>query len=220
MSSTLSTKSLGFLLTIVVAIPLALAACLSVDFVPPTIPDTPIATPVPAATVTDSRLVWLLQQTPYPFTTPLPPTKTTVLDGIYTKFDPQQSDHDTLPAGGVTMPHPKREGVFWLKPVPYPLEGGAWILRLDKGVFRVYHETTGWRTLGSYTVSEGRIDFFNDPSCYYVVGSYTWELEAGQLTLQAIDDECDGRVLGGGGLRVMNFTSHPWKLDSSSHSSE
>ena len=220
MAVTLSIKPSSFLLAIVFAMPLMLAACLSVDFVPPTTPAAPSATPAPAATVTDSRLTWLLQQTPYPYTTPLPPALSTVLDGIYTKLDPLGSDQDTLPEGRVSMPHPVREGVFWLKPVPYPLAGGAWILQLDKGVFRVFHETSGWRTLGSFTVSGDRIEFFNDPTCYYAVGSYRWALESSQLTLEAIADECDGRVLGGGGLRIMNFTEHPWILDTSSWSPE
>ena len=87
------------------------------------------------------------------------------------------------------------------------------MLQLDRGVFRVFHESTGWRTLGSFTVTENRIEFFNDPHCYDAVGIYTWKLEASQLTLEAIEDKCDGRVLGGGGLRVMNFTSQPWMLD-------
>lgn len=86
---------------------------------------------------------------------------------------------------------------------------------LDKGVFRVFHETTGWRTLGSFTVSEDRIKFFNDPHCIKAVGTYQWKLEADRLTLQVIEDECDGRVLGGGGLRVTNFSSQPWMLDNS-----
>jgi hypothetical protein len=53
----------------------------------------------------------------------------------------------------------------------------------------------------------------NASGCYNAVGIYAWKLEAGQLTLEAIEDECDGRVLGGGGLRIMNFASQPWMLD-------
>ena len=222
----MKTKTFVLLLAIVVAIPLTLAACLFKANVPSTAPEVSVATLVPASTSASTSAptaaitptsVWsgLLQKTPYPYTTPLPPTQPTILDGIYTKFDSKQSGHDPLPEGGVLMPHPRREGVFWLKPVPYPLEGGAWMLQLDKGIFRVFHETTGWRTLGSFTVSADRIEFFNDPHCYDTVGIYTWKLEASQLTLKAIKDECDGRVLGGGGLRVMNFTSHPWMLDNS-----
>jgi hypothetical protein len=217
---TMNKKTWGFLLAITVAATLALPACSSKHNVPSTTPEVSEATLGPTtiaeatATIALSS-VWsdLLQQTPYPYTTPLPPTQATILDGIYTKLDPTQSDHDPLPEGGVSMPHPVREGIFWLKPVPYPVEGGAWILQLDRGVFRVFHETTGWRTLGSFTVSADRIEFFNDPHCYHAVGIYTWELEAGQLTLRAIEDECDGRVLGGGGLRVTNFSSQPWVLD-------
>jgi hypothetical protein len=201
-------RTFGFLLAIVVTIPLTLAACSSQYDVQSTIPK------VSRAMITPTS-VWsgLLQQTPYPYTTSLPRPHPTILDGIYTKFDPKLSGQDPLPEGGVSMPHPRREGIFWVKPVPYPLEGGVWMLQLDRGVFRVFHESTGWRTLGSFTVTENRIEFFNDPHCYDAVGIYTWKLEGSQLTLEAIEDKCDGRVLGGGGLRVMNFTSQPWMLD-------
>jgi len=209
-------KIIGFGVTFVIALPAILAACFSIDITPPVVPVTPQVTAIPPETrIHNSVWVELLQQTPYPYTTPLPAYQNTILDGIYIKFDPVESNHDPYPEGRVKMPHPIREGVFWFKPVPYPLEGGQWILQLDRGIFRVLHDATGWRTLGSYTVSEDRITFFNDPNCYREVGIYKWVFEAGQLTLEAIDDECDGRVLGGGGLRITNFTSHPWVLENS-----
>ncbi len=213
---TVNIRPSRLLTTVVAAISLMIAACSSTRTPPPVKPETVEATTTP----TDA---WsgLLQLTPYPYTTPLPPTRPTALDGIYTKFDPRQGRDDSPPEGGappkggVWMPHPRREGVFWLKPVPYPLEGGGWTLQLDGGVFRVFHKATGWRTLGSFTVSEERITFFNDPHCYDAVGVYRWQLEAGQLELEVIEDECDGRVLGGGGLRAMNLAGLPWLLDGS-----
>lgn len=207
---TVNTRTSRLLITVVAAIPLVIAACSSAHTPSPVRPEAAEATTTPTS-------IWsgLLQRTPYPYTTPLPSAQPTVLDGIYIKFDPSQGKDASPPEGGVWMPHPRREGVFWLKPVPYPREGGVWILQLDGGVFRVFHETTGWRTLGSFTVSEDRITFFNDPHCYDAVGIYRWQLEAGQLVLEVVEDECDGRVLGGGGLRATNFASLPWLLDTS-----
>jgi len=203
-----------WLIALAVTIALMIAACSSPLDTPSVTPEGLEATPTPT-------FIWsgLLQRTPFPYTTPLPPAQATILDGVYTKFDPKTGSPTPLPEGGVWMPHPVLEGRRWLKPLPYPCEGGVWILQLDKGVFRVFHEATGWRTLGSFTISGDRIVFFNDPHCFDAVGIYTWQLEAGQLVLEAIEDRCDGRVLGGGGLRITNFTSLPWTLDNS-HTSE
>jgi hypothetical protein len=198
----------SFLFKVAVAIPLVIGSCFSAHSGPSVTSETPQPATTPTSTWSD-----LLQRTPYPYTTPLPPAQATILDGTYTKFNPTQSTGTPLPEGGVWMPHPVRKGARWLKPLPYPLAGGAWNLMLDKGVFRVFHETTGWRTLGSFTVSDDRIKFFNDPHCINAVGIYQWKLEEDRLILQVIEDECDGRVLGGGGLRVTNFSSQPWTLD-------
>ena len=64
------------------------------------------------------------------------------------------------------------------------------MLHLDKGIFRVFHEISGWRTLGSFTVSGDQIKFFNDPHCTQVVGIYTWKLEEGKLVFEVVEDEC------------------------------
>lgn len=139
-------------------------------------------TPAPAGSWSE-----LLQRTPYPFTIPLPPPIKTVVDGTYVKFDPRPGER----AGCKRCP-------------PYPPEGGTWKLNLDAGIFRVYHERTGWRSLGSFTVSDDRIAFFNDPHCIHDVGTYSWKLQSGQLNLQLIEDTC------GPELRAKNFASQPW----------
>lgn len=77
----------------------------------------------------------------------------------------------------------------------------------------MFHETASWHTFGSFTVARDQIQFFNDPHCINAVGTYKWKLKAGQLLLEAVEDECDGRVVGGGGLRLDNFTDLPWRLD-------
>ena len=134
--------------------------------------------------------IWveLLQKTPYPHTAPLPPSVSSVVDGTYSKFDPQK-----------TPPVPCR------RCPDYAPEGGIWKLHLSKGVFRIFHEFTGWRSIGSFVVAENQIRLFNDPTCMEVTGSYVWTLAAGRLTMQVIEDECAI------GLRAKNLMQLPWR---------
>lgn len=129
----------------------------------------------------------LLQHTPVPWTTPLPPEEPTILDATYVKINPR-----------LATPFP-------CKRCPdYALEGGLWKMSLDKGVFRIYYTMNSWRSLGSYTVSGDRITFFNDPYCNMETGVYTWKLEEGSLTLTEVNDPCSQ------GLRAANFIDQPW----------
>ncbi|MGD8793431.1 MAG: hypothetical protein PVF47_12845, partial [Anaerolineae bacterium] len=108
-------------------------------------PDTPVistATPADAWTA-------LLQVKSYPYAAPLPVAEATIVDGTYTKIDPRPGDR----AGCRRCP-------------PYPPEGGLWKLRLHQGTFWVFHPKTAWHTQGSFTISEERIEFFNDPHCH------------------------------------------------------
>jgi hypothetical protein len=134
-------------------------------------------------------VIWieLLQKTPFPHTAPLPPRHATVLDGFYTKFDPEK----TPPVACRRCPD-------------YVPEGGIWKLNLDKGVFRIFHEFTGWRSIGSFVVDGNRVHLFNDPTCMEPTGIYTWELKAGHLRFKVIDDECAI------GMRAKNLTQLPW----------
>ena len=133
--------------------------------------------------------IWskLLQKTPFPHTAPLPPREPAVLDGTYTKFDPKKKP-----------PVPCRRCPDYLP------EGGLWKLHLSKGVFRIFHEFTGWRSIGSYVVEGNRIRLFNDPTCIEVTGHYTWTYEAGRLIWVVIQDECAI------GLRAKNLMKIPW----------
>ncbi len=76
--------------------------------------------------------------------------------------------------------------------MPYPAEGGIWLLHLDKGVYRILstRSLNGWRSLGSVTVDGDQLILFNDPHCMDAIGIYAWKLERGQLVLELIDDEC------------------------------
>jgi hypothetical protein len=140
------------------------------------------ATATPADGWAELRL-----RTPYPYTTPLPPPATTPLDGTYVKTDPH-----------VVEQMPCR------RCPPYPPAGGLWRLNLDRGTFRIYHADTGWRSLGSYTVTGDTINFFNDPHCIDAVGVYTWAAGSGELRLQQAKDAC------GGDLRARSLTAQPW----------
>ncbi|NJC96201.1 MAG: hypothetical protein FIB03_07675 [Anaerolineae bacterium] len=140
----------------------------------------------PAGTPTD---IWnaLFQHTPVPWTTPLPPLEPTILDATYVKINPR-----------LATPFP-------CKRCPdYALEGGLWKLSLSKGIFRIYYTMNGWRSLGSYTVSDDRLYLFNDPYCNWDTGVYKWRLEDGALVLTEIDDPCLQ------GLRAANLIDQPW----------
>jgi len=149
------------------------------------------------ATATTPKSLWfeLLQRSPYPFTIPLPPPIRTIIDGTYTKFEFKE-----------TPPVPCR------RCPDYAPEGGIWKLSLDKGVFRIFHEVTGWKSLGTFIVtreepsspSSGQLVLANDPTCQEVIGVYHWKLEEGKLILTVVEDKCAIR------LRAMNLTNLPW----------
>lgn len=129
----------------------------------------------------------LLQRSPYPFTLPLPPPNSTVADGTYTKFETKE-----------TPPVPCR------RCPDYAPEGGIWKLNLSKGVFRIFHNATGWKDIGSFIVSGDQLTLANDPVCHEIIGVYQWKLEEGKLILTVIEDKCAI------GLRAMNLTKLPW----------
>jgi hypothetical protein len=85
--------------------------------------------------------------------------------------------------------------------------GGEWRLQLDRGVFRVYHADTGWATLGSFSTQGNLLFLFNDPHCIDATGTYAWRLEDGELSLDAISDEC------GQDLRARALSNTPWTRD-------
>ena len=134
--------------------------------------------------------IWskLLQKTPFPHTAPLSPQVPSAVDGTYTKFDPKK-----------TPPVPCR------RCPDYVPEGGIWKLQLNKGVFRIFHEFSGWRSIGSFVAEENKVRLFNDPTCMEVTGSYLWVLETGRLSLQVIEDECAI------GMRAKNISKQPWR---------
>ena len=87
-----------------------------------------------------------------------------------------------------------------------PACGGIWRMQFDKGVMRIFYEVTGWRSIASFTVSNGRLFIFNDPYCPETLGEYKWEVEGRQLKLEVVDDACSFD------LRARNLSRQSWSF--------
>jgi hypothetical protein len=183
------TRAIGPLTLAALVILVTLMACAAPENtpLPATVTEQPTPTPgeTPGAPVNEWTA--LQQKTPFPYTTPLPPDAPTELDGTFAELDPIEATRA-----------PCR------RCPPYPPEGGIWKLSLQHGVYRMYHERTGWRTLGSFTVSGDQIVLFNDPHCHESVGWYTWRVDDGHLSLSLVEDDC------GKHLRAARFTKLEW----------
>jgi len=129
----------------------------------------------------------LLQRVPFPYLIPLPEPKRTDLDGTYTKVVVSTS-----------------ERVHCLRCPDYAPEGGLWKLSFDRGVFRIFHPESGWKSIATVIVAGDRMVLANDPTCIDEIGVYKWRLEKEQLTIEVIDDPCAIK------LRAMNLTRQPW----------
>jgi len=136
-----------------------------------------------------SSEIWsgLLQRTPYPYTIPLAPEESSAIDGTYTKFELK----DTLPIPCRRCPD-------------YAPEGGLWKINFNKGVFRIMHMVTGWKSMGTFILSGDQLILANDPTCQEVIGVYGWRFEKGALILKVIVDPCAIE------LRSKNLTGFPW----------
>lgn len=128
----------------------------------------------------------LLKSEPYPHTIPLF-SKPTPLDGTYVKK--AKKEGEIIPC---------RRCPDWF---PYP---GLWKLNLNKGTYRIYHQRTGWRSIGTYALAGNRIFFANDPCCINTIGVYSWKFEDSTLIFKAIDDDCAIK------LRALNLMEVPW----------
>lgn len=125
--------------------------------------------------------------TPFPYSTPLPPSDPSPIDGLYGMLDPGEPQWwrcarcpDFRPAGGV------------------------WRLQFDSGIMRLFYEVTGFATASSFAVDGDRLVLFNDPHCLYDVGEYTWQLQSGSLILTEVHDDCAIH------LRAVNLTRPGW----------
>jgi hypothetical protein len=133
--------------------------------------------------------IWaeLLQRVPFPYLIPLPEPKRADLDGTYTKVVVSTS-----------------ERVHCLRCPDYAPEGGLWKLNFDRGVFRIFHPESGWKSIATVIVAGDRMVLANDPTCIDEIGVYKWRLEKEQLIIEVIDDPCAIK------LRAMNLTRQPW----------
>jgi hypothetical protein len=154
----------------------------------------PLATAISSATLasaqatpTEDRWSTMLQLTPFPYTAPFPPSSPSPLDGTYVKTDLSEVEH-----------------VHCLRCPDYLPEAGLWKLYLDRGVFRIYYQGTGWRSLGSFAVEGDELKVFNDPNCPDETGTYTWQIADGELRFSVIEDTCSTN------LRAANLTKQPW----------
>lgn len=142
----------------------------------------------PAAPKASAAWAELLRRRPFPYRLPLPESSPTLLDGTYVKSLPQESEH-----------------VHCLRCPDYAPESGNWKLNFDRGVFRIQHRETGWKSIGSFFVAGDRLLLANDPNCIDAFGVYAFRLELDRLELNSIDDPCAIR------LRAANLTQRPWR---------
>ena len=128
------------------------------------------------------------EATPVTYTTPHPPPAASPLDGSYARLDSSWPQ-------------------WWkcLRCADYRSAGGIWRLRFERGTMRVEYEVTGWSDLASYTVEADRLTVFNDPNCPEEVAAYRWQIQGGQLRLQALQDSCAF------GLRAENLETEGWQ---------
>ena len=136
-----------------------------------------------------STAMWaeLLQRMPFPYRIPLPELKRTDLDGTYVKVVVS-----------------KTERVHCLRCPDYAPEGGSWKLNVDRGIFRIFHPESGWKSIATAIITGDRMVLANDPTCIEDIGVYRWRLEKGRLMVEVIDDPCAIK------LRATNLTQQPW----------
>jgi hypothetical protein len=145
--------------------------------------ETSESTPDPVLRWTD-----LVLRQPYPYATPLAPAERSAIDGTYVKMQP----------GDEPAIHCRR--------CPeYAREAGIWKLNFDRGSYRIYHPSTNFASVGSFTIDQNRITLFNDPTCTNDVGTLEWKLENRTLNFQVVADNCAIE------LRGKNLASVPWQ---------
>lgn len=194
--SVIASVVLAFLFSVVACgplpVPLQSSATPIVTLTPGTLYRAPTYAEItPGAHKQVSDLSTTIEVPPFPHSRPLPPPIASTLDGLYSKMIPL-----------IATPTPCK------RCAGYRLEGGVWTLYFDKGIFKVFHQDTGFESVGSFTVSGNRLSLFNDPYCeedLTMVGDYAWEFDArGSLQLRVIDDLCSYR------LRSKNLTDARW----------
>jgi hypothetical protein len=146
------------------------------------------AAPPPAVHPTPTPL-WagLLGHEAVPQASAVPPSSPTALDDAYVR-------------------HADAPPQWWscLRCADYRPSGGTWRILLDRGVLRMVYDVTRWRTIASYVVDGDQLRIFNDPFCPWEEGVYQWEVVAGHLALDVVEDTCAF------GLRAQNLMAGDW----------
>jgi hypothetical protein len=130
----------------------------------------------------------LLARQPFPYRVPLPEPRPAEFDGTYVKRMPSTA-----------------EPVHCLRCPDYAPEGGLWRMRFDRGVFRILHLASGWKSIATAIAAGDRLLLANDPVCIDDIGLYRWRLDEGRLVLEVIDDPCAIR------LRAVNLGGRDWR---------
>jgi hypothetical protein len=133
------------------------------------------------------------EEKPYPFSSPAPPDRATVLDGTYMKIVPfERRAAEQLP-------------IRCFRCIPYRPDVGVSTLVLFHGGYYVHHQLSGSKASGHFVVSGDRLTVFNDANCPEDVGTYTWRHEKGTLVLKLVGDPCPFEH-----LRAKDLTARPW----------
>ncbi len=181
----------------VMALVLALLMALAAACTPGPTPTVKPANPVPNLAY-ETRgvpkvygdLSTVVEVPPFPFSGALAPAVASPLDGLYYKV---------IPLTATPTPCKRCAG--------YRLEGGAWTLYLDKGVYKVFLQQTGFESVGSFAVYGKELALTNDPYCeedLAMTGRYSWEMDGQGLRLTTVEDACSYK------LRAQNLTSGAW----------
>jgi hypothetical protein len=132
------------------------------------------------------------EDTPYPYTRPLPPRTRTPLDGTYMRILTIEDVDGLLPFRCLRCP-------------PFFLNAGVSTIAFHRGYYWLNHQLSGFKSLGMYTVERGRVTLFNDPWCPQDRSTYRWDVRRGALTFEPLSGTCVYEE-----ARAKDLTKAPW----------
>jgi hypothetical protein len=187
---------------------LLLAACTRGDATGPGAPgsERPSASPSPTPSpsepssrrgtspifTTANEFVLAPEDTPYPYTRPVPPRTRTPLDGTYLRILTIEDVDGLLPFRCLRCP-------------PFFLNAGVSTIAFHRGNYWLNHQLSGFKSLGMYTVERDRVTLFNDPWCPKDRGTYRWDVRGGALTFEPVSGTCVYEE-----ARAKDLTKSPW----------
>lgn len=132
------------------------------------------------------------EDTPYPYTRPIPPRTRTPIDGTYMRILTIEDVGGLLPFRCLRCP-------------PFFLNAGVSTIAFHRGNYWLNHQLSGFKSLGMYTVERDRVTFFNDPWCPQDRGTYRWDVRRGALTFEPVSGTCVYEQ-----ARAKDLTKAPW----------